>query len=154
MKKIFLLFCFIFLCIPVFAWNEKAAEESLQYLNNLVYPKMTKFKKILESDYTKIKKYNSISKQNVNHINSKKIYNFGLACKKRHQKLLNIYENEYFKPAYKKYSELDNSMSFEDWKYSVALSEMSLFYEFYRSTEVNLEYCDKLKHLNTRGLKN
>ena len=137
MKNLFLLISFIFICSPVFAWNERAAEVSLDYLNNSVYPKVHSFNQILYADEAKINKY----KKSYNYIGK---YLFAVSCKQRSEKLLEIYENDYFKPAYKKYSEIDKSISYEFWKHSVALSEMSLFYDFYRFTEINLESCDKL----------
>lgn len=137
MKNLFLLISFIFICSPVFAWNEKAAEVSLDYLNNSVYPKVHSFNQILYADEAKINKY----KKSYNYIGK---YLFASSCKQRSENLLKTYENDYFKPAYKKYSEIDKSISYEFWKHSVALSEMSLFYDFYRFTEINLESCDKL----------
>ena len=137
MKNLFLLISFIFNCSPVFAWNEKAAEVSLDYLNNSVYPKVHSFNQILYADEAKINKY----KKSYNYIGK---YLFASSCKQRSENLLKTYENDYFKPAYKKYSEIDKSISYEFWKHSVALSEMSLFYDFYRFTEINLESCDKL----------
>ena len=137
MKNLFLLISFIFICSPVFAWNEKAAEVSLDYLNNSVYPKVHSFNQILYADEAKINKY----KKSYNYIGK---YLFASSCKQRSENLLKTYENDYFKPAYKKYLEYDKSLSFYDWIHSIALSEISLFYDFYAFTEENLRSCNKL----------
>ena len=145
MKKLIILTSLlIFICIPVFAWNERAAEISLDYLNSSISPHVSTFMKSLNRDNAEIKRIQNDYKHNPKSIKNKNIYNFVLACKKRNQSFLNVYENRYFKPAYKKYLEIDKSISYEFWKHSVALSEMSLFYGFYRLTEINFEDCQKI----------
>ena len=142
--RYFLLLCFLFVCLPVNAWNEKAAETSLQYLNDSVYTSVPSFKQSLYSDYAEIQKIITLYKTNPSSIKTKEINNFGLACKNRNQNLLNKYEKDFFKPAYIKYLELDKTLSYEDWKESVAVSETSLFYDFYTFTEANLRDCEKI----------
>lgn len=144
MKKLIVFICFIVLCLPVFAWNEKAETISLQFLNDSVYSSIPNFKQTLYNDNAEIQRIIKLYKQNPEFIKTKEIYNFGLACKKRNQNLLAVYDNEFFKPAYKEYLKLDNSLSFYDWKDSVALSEISLFYDFYTFTESNLIDCEKI----------
>ena len=137
MKSLILLISFVFLLSPALAWDEKAAEVSLEYLNNSVYPKVHYFNQILHADEAKINQY----KKSNNYIGT---FAFALACKQRSKKLLDIYKKDYFIPAYKKYLEQDKTLNFDDWIHSVALSEISLFYDFYTFTEVNLRSCDKL----------
>lgn len=149
MRILVLLTCFIWLCIPSLAWNEKAADLSLQYLNDSVYSKIPTFKQSLYNDYSEIQRIINLYKQNPDLIKTKDINSFGLACKTRNQTLLSVYENKFFKPAYNKYFQLDKSLTYEDWKHSVALSEGSLFYDFYTFTEANLRDCEKISVRST-----
>ena len=148
MKNLFLSISFIFICVPVFAWNEKAAEVSLDYLNTSVSPHVSTFKKFLHRDDAEIKRINKLYKQNPKSIKTKEIHDFALACQKRNQTFLNAYENRYFKPAYQKYLEYDKTLSFFDWIHSIATSEISLFYDFYCFTESNLRDCEKIIELS------
>lgn len=149
MRKILVLIYFIFLCLPVFAWSDKAETESLEFLNKSVYSQVLVFKQSLRKDYTEIIRIINLYKRNPDFIKTQEIYNFGLACKERNQNLLKTYEEDYFKPAYIKYRNIDKSVSYDDWKDSVALSERSLFYDFYTFTESNLIDCEKIVNRST-----
>ena len=149
MKKIITILTFITLCLPSLAWNEKAADLSLQYLNNSVYSKIPVFKQSLYNDYAEIQRIINLYKKSPDLIKTNEINNFALACTTRNQNLLSVYENEFFKPAFSEYRELDKSMSYEDWKNSVAMSEVSLFYDFYTFTEANLRDCEKISVRST-----
>ena len=141
MKKFILFICFIFLCFPVFAYDEKGAQESLNYLNQLVLLKIESFTDVLYADQDKIKDIIIMYKANPRSIKTNDIYKFGVACEQRSKQLLKIYKQDYFKPAYLKYKEFDPKMSFDDWIDSVGISEASKFYDFYGLTEANLRDC-------------
>lgn len=145
MKKFIVVLSVILLSMPAFALNEKAVDVSLDYLNKSVYSQVHSFNQVLYADEDKIIR---IKKAGIQNLSKKGVNNFASACIQRHQNLLNTYKNDYFLPAYKKYKEIDNTVNFEDWINSVALSETSLFYEFYRFTELNLEDCQKIYNLS------
>lgn len=104
--------------------------------------------KSIHSDEVRIDEIKANYKVNPNSIKNKKVNAFTFACIQRNQNLLNTYNNEYFKPAYNEYKKYDTSETFQDWIYSVGLSEISKFYEFYRITELNLEDCQKFYTLS------
>lgn len=139
MKRLLISVCFIFLCLPALAWNELAAFESIEYLNNLVAPNVASYMQTLNSDYVKIQQI----KKNKN-LKQTEINKFANACVNRNKGLLKLYRTRYFKPAYNKYIEIDKSMSFENFIDSVAISEISTFYQFYGFTEANLRACEAL----------
>ena len=150
MRRLIILFILIYsIILPCFAYNDKAANESLSYLNDCVYEKIPQFKRILYNDYEDISRITKLHKQNIQFVKTKAINDFSLACQKRHETLLSIYENEFFKPAYKKYVQSDKSLTYEQWKDSVALSELSLFYDFYTLTENNLQNCQRIFQWST-----
>lgn len=149
MRRLIYILLLLLLSSPCLAWNEKAADDSLQFLNDSVYNKIPTFKQSLYNDYAEIVRIIGLYKQNPNLIKTNQIHEFGLACQRRNQTLLSVYENEYFKPAYKKYAMIDNSIDFEFWKDCVALAEGSLFYDFYTLTEANLQDCTKIVERST-----
>lgn len=145
MKKLITLTCLLIsICVPVFAWNEKAADISLNYLNHSVHSKVHSFLKTLYVDEFWIDTIKAKYKKNPRLIKTKEINKLALSCVQRNQQLLNIYKKDYFIPAYNEYKKIDSSISLEDWIHSVALSEVSEFYEFYTFTEINLEDCQKI----------
>ena len=118
-------------------------------LFDLVYSKIPLFKQVLYSDYANITRIISLYKQNPALIKTKPINEFGVACQRRHELLLVVYENEFFKPAYRHYLKSDHSLTYQQWKESIALSESSLFYDFYTLTEANLQDCTKIIERST-----
>lgn len=149
MKKIFVLFCLICFSLPAFAWNEKGEQASLDLLNKLVYPQVHTFNQILYADEAKIRPIIQLYKQNPSLIKTPEINEFGKACVARNQNLLDLYEKEYFTPAYNEYLKYDKSLSLEDFINIVAISETSLFYDFYGFTEANLRDCQKIVERST-----
>lgn len=139
MKRLLLLICFISLCLPTLAWSDLGATESVKYLNKLVAPSIDSFMQTLLSDEARIEQI----KRNLN-IEPAEINKFAVACTNRNISLLNTYKTRYFKPAYNKYLEYDKTMSFEDFSESIAISEISSFYDFYGFTEANLRACEAL----------
>ena len=145
MKKL-IIFANLFFLIysQAFAFNENAADISLDFLNHSVHSKVHSFMKMLYVDENWINLIKTKYKQNPQFIKTKEINKLALSCIQRNKKMLKMYKNDYFIPAYQKYKKLDTSLSLQDWIYSVGLSENSEFYEFYRFTESNLEDCQKL----------
>ena len=125
------------------------ADESLTYLNDRVYNNIPRFKQILYNDYSNIMRIINLYKQNPQFIKTKQINDFGLKCQQNSRLLLAVYENEFFKPAYNKYRQMDQSLTYEYWIDSVALSERSLFYDFYELTQANLRDCTKIVERST-----
>lgn len=148
MKKIIIILLMLLFAMPVFAWNEKAATESINYLNDLVYSDVHSIMKGLYVDEAQLDNIKALYKNNPQAIKTTEINNFCASCIQRNQNLLNTYKTKYFIPAYNVYKKSDNKTDFETWMYSAALSEVSEFYQFYRFTEVNLEDCQKFYNLS------
>lgn len=144
MKKIAVLVCLLVFASPVFASVEEAQEKSLEFLNRLVYPDVHSFNQVLYVDYDKISKIIQAYKQNPAAIKTDQIHQFGAVCVERTQNMLKSYKNDYFLPAYNEYKKYDSTMDFETWIITTALSEQSLFYDFYTFTESNLNDCQKI----------
>lgn len=149
MKRIFVLLCLICFSIPAFAWSDKGEQASLDLLNRLVNPRVHNFNQSLYADEAKIRPIIQFYKQNPNLIKTIEINEFGKACVARNQNLLNLYEKEYFTPAYNEYLKYDKSLTLEEWIYTVGTSEQSLFYDFYGFTEANLRDCQKIVERST-----
>ena len=130
--------------MPVLAWNENAANISLDFLNHSVHSKVHSFMKTLYVDEVWIDTIKAKYRKNPRQIKTKEVNKLALACIQRNQRLLKIYKNDYFIPAYNEYKKFDSSMNLETWTHSVGLSENSEFYDFYRFTESNLEDCQKI----------
>lgn len=148
MKKFIVVLSVILLSMPAFAINSEGEEHSLNYLNQAVHSKIHSFMQSLYVDEFFIDKIKAEYKKNPNSIKLKEVNDFCRLCIQRNQNLLNSYREDYFTPAYNEYKKYDKSISFQNWIDSVALSERSEFYEFYRFTESNLEDCQKIYNLS------
>lgn len=145
MKKNFIVLFLLFVtAIPAFSYNEEAEQKSIEYLNRLVYPYVNSYKQTLYVDYDRIGKIIQAYKQNPDSIKTSEINQFGAACVERTQNMLDLYKKDYFVPAYNEYKKYDTSMDLDEWINTTALSETSLFYDFYTFTESNLRDCQKI----------
>lgn len=148
MKKVIATLLISLLSIPAFALNPEGEEHSLDYLNQTVHSKIHSFMQSLYVDEFSIDKIKSKYEKDPESIKLKEINKFCSLCIQRNKNLLNTYRKDYFKPAYKEYRKYDKRLSFQNWIDSVALSERSEFYEFYRFTEINMEDCQKFYNLS------
>lgn len=144
MKKLLILLSILLTISASFANRIDADEASLDYLNQAIHSKYHYFVKAITIDDSVISEIKNLNKTNPFALKYFDTKTFSLACKERNQSFLISYEKDYFQPAYNEYKRLGGTMDFDDWKDSIALSERSEFYDFYRATEINLEDCTRL----------